>query len=68
LSMCAQFGLKRDAAVAEAREVARVVRRWTTHFANEGVSARDLEHHEAQIDRPFLREQRRALARGDGGA
>ncbi len=68
LSMCAQFGLKRDAAVEEAREVARVVRRWTTHFANEGVSARDLEYHEAQIDRPFLREQRRALARADRGA
>ncbi len=65
LSMCAQFGLKRDAAVAQAREVARVVRRWTTHFANEGVSARDLEYHEAQIDRPFLREQRRALERAD---
>jgi serine/threonine-protein kinase HipA len=65
LSMCAQFGLTRDAAVAQAREVARVVRRWTTHFANEGVSARDLEYHEAQIDRPFLREQRRALERAD---
>jgi serine/threonine-protein kinase HipA len=65
LSMCAQFGLKRDAAVAQAREVARVVRRWTTHFANVGVSARDLEYHEAQIDRPFLREQRRALEGAD---
>jgi serine/threonine-protein kinase HipA len=65
LSMCAQFGLKRDAAVAQAREVATVVRRWTTHFANVGVSARDLEYHEAQIDRPFLREQRRALERAD---
>jgi serine/threonine-protein kinase HipA len=64
LSMCAQFGLKRDAAVVQAREVATIVRRWTTHFANEGVSARDLEYHEAQIDRPFLREQRQALLRG----
>lgn len=66
LSMCAQFGLKRDAAVAQAREVARIVRRWTTHFANEGVSARDLEYHAAQIDRPFLREQRRDLGKRDG--
>ena len=65
LSMCAQFGLKRDAAVAQAREVASIVRRWTTHFANEGVSARDLEYHAAQIDRPFLREQRTALVHGD---
>ena len=65
LSMSAQFGLKRDAAVAQAREVARTVRRWTTHFANEGVSARDLEHHEAQIDRPFLRDQRNELIKGD---
>jgi serine/threonine-protein kinase HipA len=63
LSMCMQFGLKRDAALAEAREVAQVVRRWTTHFANEGVSARDLEYHEAQIDRAFLRQQRAALLR-----
>ena len=54
-----------DAAVAQAREVARTVRRWTTHFANEGVSARDLEYHEAQIDRPFLREQRNELIKGD---
>jgi serine/threonine-protein kinase HipA len=64
LSMAAQFGLKRDAAVHEAREVARVVRRWTTHFANAGVSVRDLDYHAAQIDRPFLREQRQALLRG----
>jgi serine/threonine-protein kinase HipA len=65
LSMCTQFGLKRDAAVMQAREVARIVRRWTTHFANEGVGARDLEYHAAQIDRPFLREQREALTRTD---
>jgi serine/threonine-protein kinase HipA len=61
LSMATQFGLKRDAAVQQAREVARIVRRWTTHFANAGVSARDLEYHAAQIDRPFLREQRNEL-------
>jgi serine/threonine-protein kinase HipA len=65
LTMCSQFGLKRDAAVQQARDVAKVVRRWTTHFANEGVSARDLEHHAAQIDRPFLREQRNDLVKGD---
>jgi serine/threonine-protein kinase HipA len=67
LSMCAQFGLKRDAAVQQAREVARVVRRWTTQFANVGVSARDLEVHAAQIDRPFLREQRQDLLRATSG-
>jgi serine/threonine-protein kinase HipA len=67
LSMCAQFGLKRDAAVQQAREVARVVRRWTTQFANVGVSVRDLEHHAAQIDRPFLREQRQDLLRAAPG-
>jgi serine/threonine-protein kinase HipA len=64
LSMCAQFGLKRDAAVAQAREVARVVRRWTTHFANVGVGVRDLEYHAAQIDRPFLHQQRTQLIKG----
>jgi hypothetical protein len=62
--MATQFGLKRDAAVQQAREVARIVRRWTTHFANAGVSARDLEYHAAQIDRPFLREQRNELIKG----
>ena len=65
LSMCTQFGLKRDAAVAQAREVARVVRRWTTYFANAGVGVRDIAHHAAQIDRPFLREQRSELIKGE---
>jgi serine/threonine-protein kinase HipA len=59
LSMCAQFGLGRDAAVAQAREVAAVVDRWATHFAAAGVSARDIARHATQIDRPFLLAQRR---------
>jgi serine/threonine-protein kinase HipA len=63
LSMCTQFGLKRDAAVAQAREVAAVVARWQSHFVATGVSPRDIAHHEGQIDRPFLREQREALLR-----
>src|SRR5262245_58872323 len=62
LSMCTQFGLKRDAAVADVRTVARVVQGWQEHFLLTGVSPRDIEWYAEQIDRPFLREQREAFA------
>lgn len=61
LSMCTQFGLKRDAAVGQARAVAAVVANWQAHFVAAGVGKRDIAQHEAQIDRPFLREQREAV-------
>jgi len=58
LSMCTLFALKRDQAVAEVRRVCAVVQGWQTHFAAQGVAARDIELLAEQIDRPFLREQR----------
>jgi hypothetical protein len=43
LSMCTLFGLKHDAAVREAREVAAVVSGWKEHFAGCGVTRRDVD-------------------------
>jgi serine/threonine-protein kinase HipA len=63
LSMSPQFLLTKDQAVREVRAVAAVVSRWQEHFSRCGVSARDIEQHAAQIDRPFLREQRYAFVR-----
>jgi serine/threonine-protein kinase HipA len=63
LSMCALFGLKRDAAVRETREVAAVVSGWKEHFAGCGVTRRDVDYYAAQIDRPFLRKQREEAIR-----
>ena len=62
LSMCAQFGLKTDAAVKELRTVAAVIAGWKAHFETAGVSKQDIEACAEQIDRPFLAEQRAAFA------
>jgi len=62
LSMCRQFGLSRDEAAAQVREVAVVVSQWQAHFSACGVSRRDIELYAEQVDRPFLREQREAFA------
>ena len=43
-------------------EVARVARGWQAHFSALGVSGRDIELLNEQIDRSFLREQRDAFA------
>lgn len=61
LSMCAQFGLKTEAARAETRRVAEVVSRWQQHFAELGVTPADIELLAQHIDRPFLRDQRAEL-------
>ena len=58
LSLCTQFGLTREAARREAAVVAGTVAGWRTHFTATGVSPKDIELLEEQIDRPFLREQR----------
>jgi serine/threonine-protein kinase HipA len=63
LSMSALFGLKNDEAASEVRTVAAVVSRWKEHFAACGVTPRDIEYYAAQIDRPFLREQREEARR-----
>ncbi|MGH8554488.1 MAG: type II toxin-antitoxin system HipA family toxin [Gammaproteobacteria bacterium] len=61
LSMSRMFSLEKDAAVKEAKAVARVVDRWKEHFHGIGVTPGDIELHVEQIDRPFLRDQRRQL-------
>jgi serine/threonine-protein kinase HipA len=54
------FGLTYDEAAAEITRVARCVDGWAAHFKAAGVSGSDLTQLAAQIDRPFLREQRLA--------
>jgi hypothetical protein len=61
LSMARLFALSRAQAVGEARSVARVVDAWKEHFANVGVTRGDVALLAEQIDRPFLRDQRREL-------
>ncbi|HJV97266.1 MAG TPA: HipA domain-containing protein, partial [Albitalea sp.] len=58
MSMCTMFSLKRDDAAREVTQVIDVVARWKQHFAACGVTARDIEAHAEQIDRPFLKQQR----------
>ncbi|MCB9654309.1 MAG: type II toxin-antitoxin system HipA family toxin [Deltaproteobacteria bacterium] len=58
LSMCEYFGLSRDEAVNQVREVVTVISDWKKHFAAEGVLPPDIASLEAQIDRAFLRSQR----------
>lgn len=59
LSECRQFGLKRDEAIEQLREVCSVVARWKTHLASVGVRPSDIESLAGQIDRPFLLDQRK---------
>ncbi|MGH8289798.1 MAG: type II toxin-antitoxin system HipA family toxin [Steroidobacteraceae bacterium] len=63
LSMSPLFALKKDEAASELRAVAAVTSRWKEHFAGCGVTPGDIESYAAQIDRPFLREQREAARR-----
>jgi len=63
LSMARMFSLDQDAAVKEARKVARVVDGWKEHFRKIGVTRNDIDLHAEQIDRPFLLEQRQELRR-----
>lgn len=56
------FALTADHARAVCAEVVRAVKGWRAHFAAQGVTPRDLDLLGEQIDRPFLREQREALA------
>ena len=63
LSMSSLFGLKKDEAASELRAVAAVTSRWKEHFAGCGVTPGDIDYYAAQIDRPFLREQREEASR-----
>ena len=58
LSEHRSFALTRAQAQAVVAEVARAAAGWRAHFAEVGVSARDIDLLAEQIDRAFLREQR----------
>lgn len=62
LSACGQFGLKQAEALVQVKRVCHVVAGWQAHFAQAGVSAADIDSLAAQIDRPFLRDQRATTA------
>ena len=62
LSLSQLYGLAKDEAVKEAQAVARAVTGWQQHFAACGVTRADIDLYAEQIDRPFLRDQRRELA------
>ncbi|HVW67535.1 MAG TPA: HipA domain-containing protein [Steroidobacteraceae bacterium] len=61
LTMSQMFALRRDDAVREVRAVVRVVDGWKEHFRACGVTSGDIDSYAEQIDRPFLREQRREI-------
>lgn len=63
ISRAKDYWLTPQAAVDEARVVARVVSAWRKHFAAEGLGASALEELSLHLERPFLLEQRRALLR-----
>lgn len=64
LSLSRLFALRKDEAVREARAVARIVSGWKEHFIACGVAAGDIEQYAAQVDRPFLLEQREEARKG----
>jgi serine/threonine-protein kinase HipA len=55
------FGLSADEARIEAALVAKVCGQWKPHFAEAGVSSRDIEYLAQFIDRDFLLGQRNSL-------
>lgn len=63
LSMARDYWLTPQAAVDEARKVARTVDSWREHFAAEGLGSAVLDELSSHIDRPFLLAQRQALLR-----
>jgi serine/threonine-protein kinase HipA len=61
LSLSQMYGLTKSEAVKEAQSVAQVVDGWKQHFAACGVTRGDIDLYAEQIDRPFLREQRKEI-------
>lgn len=57
-------GRHQDRADEQAQTVARAVDGWQQHFAACGVRHADIDLYAEQIDRPYLREQRREFAGG----
>ena len=64
LSMSPMYGLTKVEAVKEAQAVAQVIDGWKEHFAASGVTGGDIDLYAEQIDRSFLRDQRREIGRG----
>jgi serine/threonine-protein kinase HipA len=64
LSMSRMYGLTKVEAVKEAQAVAQVIDGWKEHFAASGVTGGDIDLYAEQIDRSFLRDQRREIGRG----
>jgi serine/threonine-protein kinase HipA len=62
LSLSPMYALTRNEALKEAQTVARAVDRWKEHFAACGVTRADIDLYAEQIDRPFLKDQRRELS------
>jgi serine/threonine-protein kinase HipA len=58
MSQCEAFGLLTEQAAAEVARVIEVVNGWQAHFAQQGVTARDLRSLAERIDGQALREQR----------
>jgi len=61
LSLSQMYGLAKNEAVKEAQAVAQVIDGWQQHFSAGGVTRGDIDLYAEQIDRPFLRDQRREL-------
>lgn len=63
LSMSRMFSLNTDEAVQQVTGVVRVINRWKEHFKRSGVTRGDIDLYAAQIDRPFLGDQRKEFRR-----
>jgi serine/threonine-protein kinase HipA len=61
MSDCAAFGLTPADAAADIMQVIVVVNTWREHFAQAGVSARDIETLAERIDGDNLKDQREAF-------
>ena len=61
-SQASQFGLTQPDALQEARLVAHTIDRWRQHFQDAGVTTADINTLAETIDRPFLLQQRQAIA------
>jgi serine/threonine-protein kinase HipA len=64
MSECDAFGLTPAEAAAEVVRVVKVVNTWKLHFAEMGVSLRDIENLAQQIDGDFLLQQRTSFEPG----
>jgi serine/threonine-protein kinase HipA len=62
LSMSRMFSLTPGEAQKEVKAVVRVVKEWKEHFKRCGVTQRDIEFCAEQVDRDFLKDQRREFA------